>query len=232
MAAEARPIARAGRVSRVGALWRSAIGKKALMAVTGAILFVYVFVHMLGNLQVFAGAEGINRYARLLHAAPQLLWTARVILLVAVGVHAVAGAQLWLLARDARPVRYEDYRPTVSTAASRTMIWSGLLILAFVVYHVLDLTVGVLHPSFVEGDVYNNVLVRFGQVLGVVAYVLAMIALGFHLWHGLWSMFQSLGFSNRRVAPGIQRFAVGVAVILTLGFSAIPMAVLVGIVRP
>jgi succinate dehydrogenase / fumarate reductase, cytochrome b subunit len=232
MAVEARAVVRPGRVSRVGALWRSVIGKKALMAVTGAILFAYVFVHMLGNLQVFAGPEQINRYASLLHLAPQLLWTARIVLLVAVGVHVIAGAQLFLLAREARPVRYEDFRPTASSAASRTMIWSGLLILGFVVYHVLDLTVGVANPAFHEGDVYHNVLATFGRAVGVIVYVVAMVALGFHLWHGLWSMFQSLGFSNRRVAPGIQRFAVAMAVILTLGFSAIPMAVIVGIVRP
>ncbi|WP_248355290.1 succinate dehydrogenase cytochrome b subunit [Anaeromyxobacter oryzae] len=223
---------RPGRVSRAGALWRSVIGKKALMAVTGAILFLYVFFHLLGNLQIFTGPEQINRYAALLRVSPQLLWTARVILLVAVCVHAVAGAQLFLLAREARPVAYQDFRPIVSSTASRTMIWSGLLILAFVVYHVLDLTVGVVNPSFQEGDVYHNVLATFGRAVGVIAYVVAMVALGFHLWHGLWSMFQSLGFANRRAAPTIQRFAVTMAVILTLGFSAIPMAVLVGILRP
>ena len=88
------------------------------------------------------------------------------------------------------------------------------------------------NPSFREGDVYHNVLATFGRGAGVLAYVIAMIALGFHLWHGLWSLFQSLGFANRRVKPGLQRFAAAVAVILTLGFSSIPMAVLVGIIRP
>ncbi len=232
MAVEAREIVRPGRVSRVGVLWRSFVGKKALMAVTGAILFLYVLFHMLGNLQIFAGPEPINRYASLLHVSPPLLWTVRVVLLVAVGVHAVAGAQLYLTSREARPIRYDELRPIASSTASRTMIWSGLLILAFVVYHVLDLTVGVANPSFREGDVYHNVLATFGRAVGVVAYVVAMIALGFHLWHGLYSMFQSVGFINRRVAPDIQRAAAAVAVLLTLGFSAIPMAVLVGILRP
>jgi succinate dehydrogenase cytochrome b subunit len=219
-------------VSRLGALWSSAIGKKALMAATGVILFLYVFFHLLGNLQVFAGPELINRYASLLRVAPLLLWTVRAILLVALVVHAVAGAQLYLTAREARPVRYQDFRPMNSSTASRTMIWSGLLILAFVIYHLLDLTVGVVNPSFREGDVYHNVLATFGRGAGVLAYVIAMIALGFHLWHGLWSLFQSLGFANRRITPGIKRFAAAVAVILTLGFSSIPMAVLVGIIRP
>lgn len=232
MAVEARPVERPAHVSRLGALWGSAIGKKALMAATGAILFLYVFFHMLGNLQVFAGPGLLNRYASLLHAAAPLLWTVRAILLVAVVVHAVAGAQLVLTAREARPVRYQDFRPLHSSTASRTMIWSGLLILAFVIYHLLDLTVGVVNPSFREGDVYHNVLASFGRGAGVLAYVIAMIALGFHLWHGLWSLFQSLGFASRRIKPGLQRFAAAVAVILTLGFSSIPMAVLVGIIRP
>lgn len=219
------------RPSRLGALWSSAIGKKALMGATGLLLFLYVFFHMLGNLQIFTGPAQINRYAALLHVSPQLLWTVRVILLVAFAVHAVAGAQLWTLARTARPVAYEDYRPHASSAASRTMIWSGLLILCFVIYHVLDLTIGVANPRFVPGDVYQNVLASFGRAAAAVAYVVAMIGLGFHLWHGLWSAFQSLGFTHRRIAPGIQRAAAAIATIVTLGFAAIPIAVLIGVIH-
>jgi succinate dehydrogenase cytochrome b subunit len=232
MATEARPEQPPARASRLGLLWESAIGKKALMAATGVVLFLYVFFHMLGNLQIFMGPGQLDRYARLLHASPQLLWTVRAFLLGALAIHVVAGVQLDLSAREARPVRYQELRSTHSSTASRTMIWSGLLILAFVVYHLLDLTVGVANPGFREGEVYHNVLVTFGRGVGVLAYVVAMVALGFHLWHGVWSLFQSLGLSSRRVTPGLQRFAAAVAVILTLGFSSIPMAVLIGILRP
>ena len=119
----------------------------------------------------------------------------------------------------------------VSTAASRTMIWSGLLILCFVVFHLLDLTVGVIHPEFREGQVFANILRSLGSVLGAGFYVISMIALGFHLWHGLWSLFQSLGLSNRGVSAGIQKFAIGATLFVTLGFAAVPLAVLVGIVQ-
>jgi succinate dehydrogenase / fumarate reductase cytochrome b subunit len=218
------------RASRLGILWRSNVGKKALMAVSGLVLFLYVFFHMLGNLQVYAGPEQINGYARLLHVSPQALWTVRVILLAALLVHVVAGVQLWFRARGARPVAYAEHRAEDSSVASRTMIWSGILIFAFVIYHLLDLTVGVVHPGFREGDVFHNLLVSFGQVTGVVAYLVAMVALGFHLWHGVYSMFRSVGLLNTRINPTVQRFAAGISVIVTLGFASIPLAVIVGLV--
>jgi succinate dehydrogenase / fumarate reductase cytochrome b subunit len=188
-------VAPAVRFSRLGALWRSSIGKKALMAVTGVVLFLFTLGHMSGNLQVFKddGGAAINHYAELLRTSMPLLWTVRGVLLVALLVHAVAGIQLWLDRQKARPVGYQDYRPVVSTPASRTMIWSGLLILGFVVFHLLDLTVGVVHPEFEEGQVYANMLRSLGSILGAGIYVVSMIALGFHLWHGLWSAFQSIG---------------------------------------
>jgi len=218
------------RVSRLGLLWQSTVGKKALMALTGAILFLYVFFHLLGNLQVFAGPEQIDAYARLLHVSPQILWTVRVVLLAAVLVHVVAGVSLWYRARSARPEGYAEYRAGASSTASRTMIWSGLLLFAFVVYHLLDLTVGVANPDFREGEVFHNIVVTFGRGAGVLAYLLAMVGLGFHLWHGVYSMFQSLGLSNRRLTPSVKRFAAAVSVILALGFASIPIAVLVGLV--
>jgi succinate dehydrogenase / fumarate reductase cytochrome b subunit len=224
----ANPVPR--RASRLGLLWRSTVGKKAIMAATGAVLGLYVFFHLLGNLQVFAGASQIDAYARLLHVSPPFLWTVRVILLAAFLAHVVAGVQLWFRAKRARPIAYAEYRPGASSTASRTMIWSGVLLFAFVVYHVLDLTVGVIHPGYEEGAVYHNLVVGFGQLTGVVAYLVAMIALGFHLWHGVYSMFQSLGLSSRRLTPQVQKFAAGLATVLALGFSSIPLAVLIGLV--
>jgi succinate dehydrogenase / fumarate reductase cytochrome b subunit len=219
------------RSSRLGLLWRSTVGKKAIMAVTGLVLVLYVVVHMLGNLQVFAGPGKIDAYGRLLRVAPTLLWSARIVLLVAAVAHAWAGIDLQLKARRARPVAYADYRPEASSTASRTMLWSGLLILLFVVYHVLDLTLGVVHPDFREGEIYRNVVVAFGRLAGVVAYLIAMVALGFHLWHGVYSMFQSLGLSNRRLTPQVQKLAAALATVLAVGFSAIPLAVILGLVR-
>jgi succinate dehydrogenase / fumarate reductase cytochrome b subunit len=221
--AEARP-------SRVGALWRSFIGKKALMAVTGLVLFVYVLVHMIANLQVFAGTA-LDRYAAQLRVFPALLWTARGVLLFAALVHVVAGFQLWIARHRARETSYRDYRPRDATPASRTMIWSGFLILGFVVYHLLDLTFGVANPDFREGQVFHNVVASLGRGAAALFYVLAVAGLGFHLWHGLWSAFQSLGISNRAFTPGVQRAAAAFATLIAVGFAAVPLAVLFGVVR-
>lgn len=231
MATAAKPLpALPARVSRLGLLWSSLVGKKALMAATGIILFAFVLGHMIGNLQAFEGPARLNRYAQLLRVEPPLLWTVRIVLVIAVLVHAVAGIQLWLARREGRPVAYRQYAPTVSTPASRTMIWSGFLILGFVVYHLLDLTIGVANPAYREGEVFHNLVASLGRAAAAIFYVLAVAGLGVHLWHGLWSMFQSLGVSNRAYTPGIKKFAVAFAVILGIGFAAIPLAVLFGVI--
>ncbi|HEX9052077.1 MAG TPA: succinate dehydrogenase cytochrome b subunit [Anaeromyxobacter sp.] len=231
MATAAKPSAAApARASRLGVLWTSLVGKKALMAASGIVLFAFVLGHMIGNLQAFGGPARLNRYAELLRVEPPLLWAVRIVLLVAVVVHAVAGIQLWLARRESRPVPYRRYAPTVSTPASRTMIWSGFLVLGFVVYHLLDLTFGVANPSYREGDVFHNLVASLGRGAAAIFYVVAVAGLGVHLWHGLWSMFQSLGVSNRAYTPGIKRFAVTFAVILGVGFAAIPLAVLFGVI--
>jgi succinate dehydrogenase / fumarate reductase cytochrome b subunit len=231
MATATKPLPAAPvRTSRLGALWTSLVGKKALMGASGIVLFAFVLGHMVGNLQAFEGPARLNRYAELLRVEPPLLWTVRIVLLVAVLVHAIAGIQLWLARRESRPVAYRQYTPTVSTPASRTMIWSGFLILGFVVYHLLDLTFGVANPAFRHGDVFHNLVASLGRGAAAVFYVLAVAGLGVHLWHGLWSMFQSLGVSNRAYTPGIKTFAVAFAVILGVGFAAIPLAVLFGVI--
>ncbi len=232
MSVAVKPIAAGGapRDSRMVALWRSAIGKKAIMAATGIVLFAFVLGHMLGNLQAFRGEEELDRYAALLRVAPGLLWSARIVVLAAALLHAVAGIQLWLERRAARPIGYERWQATGSSPASRTMIWSGFLILGFVVYHLLDLTFGVANPDFREGEVFHNLLASLGRTVAAVFYVVAVAGLGVHLWHGLWSMFQSLGVANRAYTPGLKRFAVTFATILAVGFAAVPLAVLFGIV--
>jgi succinate dehydrogenase / fumarate reductase cytochrome b subunit len=215
--------------SRLGTIWRSHIGRKALMAASGVILAVYVLVHMLANLQAFEGAARLDHYAAQLRVFPTLLWTARAVLLLAAILHVAAGLGLWTERRRARPVGYHDYAPASSTPASRTMIWSGLLVLGFLVYHLLDLTFGVANPDYRAGAVFHNVVVSFGRGAAVLFYVVAVAGLGFHLWHGLWSMFQSLGVSNRAFTPGLRRAAAVLAALVAVGFAAVPLAVLFGL---
>lgn len=217
--------------SRLSLFWMSNVGKKVLMALSGIILTLYVVAHLLGNLQVYLGSAVIDRYAHFLHSNEGLLWTARIVLLAAVGVHAVAGIQLWFRKREARPIAYRAKENIQASAASRTMIITGLVIAAFVVYHVMDLTLGVfLGSNYVDLSPAHNVPASFSNPVSAVLYIVAMTALGFHLWHGVYSMFQSLGLSNRRLTPTVQRFAAGIAVIVTLGFASIPLAVIVGLV--
>jgi succinate dehydrogenase / fumarate reductase cytochrome b subunit len=210
----------------------STVGKKFLMALSGIVLFLYVIAHLLGNLQLYMGSEVINRYAEFLHANTGMLWTARIILLAAALVHVVAGVQLWLRKHEARPVPYRVRENVQASAASRTMIWTGLVIGAFVVYHVLDLTIGVAHiGEYIELQPANNVLTGFSNPLPAFLYVVAMIALGFHLWHGVYAMFGSLGLSHPRYTAGVKRFAALIATLIALANISIPVAVLTGLVH-
>jgi succinate dehydrogenase / fumarate reductase cytochrome b subunit len=191
-----------------------------------------VVAHLLGNLQFYLGSEVINAYARFLHQNEGMLWTARVVLLLAVTVHVVAGVQLWLRRHDARPIPYRAKGNIQASPASRTMIWTGFAIAAFVVYHVLDLTVGVAHAGpFVELEPAANLTSGFSHPLPAALYVAAMIALGFHLWHGVYAMFGSLGLSHPRYTEGVKRLAALAAVIIALANISFPVAVLTGLVR-
>src|SRR5262249_26832193 len=179
-----------------GTFYRSAIGKKAVMAVTGVFLFGWVFLHMAGNLKVYLGPEHYNEYAHWLRVmgAPLLpetsaLWAVRVLLIIAVWLHIQAATQLTLMNRRARPLDYANRDYVGADYASRTMRWGGVIILLFVIYHLLHLTTGTLHRDFVLNDPYHNVVSGF-QVWWVSAvYIVANLALGLHLYHGLWSMF-------------------------------------------
>jgi len=217
-------------VNRAVRFYEASIGKKAVMAVTGLILFGYVFVHMLGNLQIYLGPGQINAYAELLHAKPALLWVARLVLLAAVALHIVAAFQLWLLKRRSRPVSYVKENDPPSGYASRTMIWSGPIVGAFVVFHVLHLTTGSAGLPFRELDVYNNVVNGFRVVWVSVAYIMAMALLCMHLYHGVWSMFQTVGVSHPRYTPLLKRFAALFAILIAAGNISIPVAVLTGLV--
>jgi succinate dehydrogenase / fumarate reductase, cytochrome b subunit len=221
------------RVIRPVRFWESTNGKKAIMAVTGAILFLFVIGHMLGNMQIYAGPDKFNAYGHFLHGVPELLWMVRIGLLIAVALHIWSSVGLALQKNSARPVSYAKRQNTLSSYASRTMYWSGPILLAFVIYHLLHLTAGVVHPgsNFQEGDVYGNTVGGF-QVWYVSAwYIFSMVLLGLHLRHGAWSMFQSLGINHPRHTPILRKFAIISAVIITAGFISIPVSVLLGLIK-
>jgi succinate dehydrogenase / fumarate reductase, cytochrome b subunit len=216
------------RLQRALDFYDSTIGKKTVMAVTGAILFGFVLAHMAGNLQVFLGRDAFDAYARLLRAEPALLWAARLILLVSVVLHIVAAVQLTALKQKARPIGYQKKANVDSSYAARTMMWSGPILAAFIVYHLLHFTLGTVHPNFQEGRVYDNVISGFRVIPVSIAYIVAMVLLGMHLDHGVWSMFQSLGVSNPRYSAGLRRFARIFSTLIVLGFISIPIAVMAG----
>jgi succinate dehydrogenase / fumarate reductase cytochrome b subunit len=220
--------------------YRSTVGKKVIMAVTGLIGIGYVILHMAGNLQAFAGREKINAYSALLHGAGvELLWLMRVVLIAAVILHVVAATQLTRMARAARPVGYKNRDPQVSTIASRTMRWGGFLLLAFIIFHLLHLTTRQIDPggwatrmdAAGRYDIYGNVVASFRIWWVSAIYLVAMVLLGLHLWHGVWSFGRSLGVAKPSDHPLRRRVAPILAVVLWLGFSIVPIAVLAGIIR-
>jgi succinate dehydrogenase / fumarate reductase, cytochrome b subunit len=212
---------------------RSSIGRKVVMATTGVILVGFVIAHMIGNLQVYIGPEAMNDYAlwlrHVLHGAG--LWIARAILLAAVILHIWAATSLTLSSRRARPVGYREQKWKESTYASRTMRWGGVIILLFVIYHILHMTTGTVHQSFIEGDVYHNFVAGFQVVPVSLFYIFAMLALGLHLKHGVWSMFQTLGVSHPRYIRAAHVLAWVVALVVVIGNISFPLAVLAGIVK-
>jgi succinate dehydrogenase / fumarate reductase cytochrome b subunit len=219
-------------------LYRSAIGKKAVMAVSGIVLFGFVVLHMVGNLKLYEGPKALQDYADFLRSAgtPALpasgvLWMVRIVLLAAVVLHVVASWQVTAASRRARPAAYAGASRIHTGYASRTMRWGGVIILLFVVYHLLHLTWGTAHPSFRHHDVYHNVVAGFQVWWVALFYVLAQVALGFHLDHGLWSLFQSLGWSHPRFNGWRRGFAHAFALIITAGNVSFPIAVLTGLVR-
>lgn len=213
---------------QLGRFYRSTIGKKIIMAITGLILVGFVIVHMSGNLLVFSGAEAINGYAAALRTVPAALWAFRGILLVAVVLHVVAAAQLTRQMRVARPVGYHTRDPQVSTWGGRTIRIGGFLLFAFIVYHILHFTVGTAHPSFVHGDVYGNLLRAFRSPLIATLYLVAMLALGLHLYHGVASVVQTLGITHATLSPRRKALAGMIAVLVAIGFSLVPLAIVTG----
>jgi succinate dehydrogenase / fumarate reductase cytochrome b subunit len=217
------------------------VGKKVVMAFTGGLLLGFVVGHMLGNLKIFLGAEAIDAYAAFLRTMGEplfpysfLLWVARIVLLACVALHITAAVQLTRMNWAARPQGYDTKKSIVTTYAARTMRWSGVILALFVVYHLLHLTAGVVgfqRGQFHHLSVYHNVVAGFSVWYVSLFYIAAMACLCLHLDHGIWSMFQTLGWNNARTTSALQTLSRGLALAVFVGFISVPVAVLAAWVR-
>jgi len=226
---------------RVVAFWQTMVGKKVVMAVTGVMIILFVIAHMLGNLKIYSGPEEINAYSRFLRevgmpelAYGQLLWVVRIILLACVGLHITAAVQLSRMSWTARPLAYSVKRNVETTFAARMMRWGGALLVAFVVFHLLHLTAGAVGfrtGQFKDLAVYQNVVAAFAVWPIAIFYVVAMGALCLHLYHGIWSMLQTLGWNTARNQTTLKIFSRAIAIVVFLGFSSVPVSVFAGWLR-
>ena len=221
-------------------LYRSTVGKKVIMAATGLIWVGFVVLHVAGNLQAFAGPGKLNAYSALLHGpGAELLWLMRALLVAALLLHVLMAFQLTRMAAAARPADYRKRAPQVSTLASRTMRWGGVALLAFIVFHILHFTTrqvdpaGWAHTVDTSGryDIYGNIVASFRIWWVSAIYLVAMVFLALHLWHGVWSFSRSLGVVRPSAHPLRRRVAPLLAVALWLGFSLVPIAVMAGVIK-
>jgi succinate dehydrogenase / fumarate reductase cytochrome b subunit len=217
-------------------LFSDSIGRKVVMAVTGMLMVLFIVGHLLGNLSVFIGPNALNAYADKLHSLGALLWVVRVVMIAAVVLHIVIAIQITLENSAAKPERYAVQRSLKATFASKNMIWTGLVLLAFVLYHLAHFT---LHwtPGLVLGtdglnrfDVYTMVTSAFASASVAAIYVVAMVALFLHLTHGIQSTFQSIGWSNGSLLPAYGRWGKAASTLFLIGYGAIPVLILVGLV--
>jgi len=218
------------------ALFRTSIGLKITMAISGIVFVGFVIGHMLGNLKAYLGAETFNHYAEGLRefGGPflgygQFLWIARAVLIFALGMHVWSALKL---TRQSHAARDEGYRKRESmefSRSSRSMRWGGVALLTFIVYHLLHLTFGSLHPDFIAGDAYHNLVSGFQSAPVSGVYMLAILALGLHLYHGIWSAFQTLGISGPRVNRWRRPLALGISLLVVAGNLSFPVSVLTGI---
>jgi succinate dehydrogenase / fumarate reductase, cytochrome b subunit len=227
----------------VSNIFSSSLGKKYIMAVTGFVMFLFVIGHLAGNLQIFLGAEAINRYGHFLQSNPELIWPARIFLLLMLVLHVWSAVKLSAENKAARPIPYGAWQPVGSTYASRTMLMSGLIVFVFIIYHLLHFTVQVKNvnltgQSFVDftdpqkrHDIYRMMIVGFsnGWVSGF--YILGMALLCLHLSHGTSSMFQSIGWKSPVYGPFLDKASRWLAVSIFLGYTSIPVAILLGLVK-
>jgi succinate dehydrogenase / fumarate reductase cytochrome b subunit len=237
MAASAQSLhhSKAGLIQRI---WQSSLGKKYIMAITGLALFIFVIVHMAGNLQIFLGPESINAYAKLLKSNLVLLWTFRIGLLLIFLLHVTAASRLASTNRRARPVGYTFKKPVASTVANRTMLVTGLILLAFIIFHLAHFTLGFVNPQYLHfedplgrHDVYRMMVTGFSNPIVSIFYIVSMGLLLLHLGHGVSSLFQSVGLRSKKIFGFLDKFARVSALLIFLGNCAIPLAILAGIVK-
>jgi succinate dehydrogenase / fumarate reductase cytochrome b subunit len=225
-------------------LYRTSVGKKYVMAITGVMGIGYIVAHMVGNLKMYLGRDSngvydIDHYGEFLREllVPILprtytLWGLRLGLIAALVLHLHAAYSLTVLNRKARPVKYQSARDyQIANFASRTMRWTGIIVLLFIVWHLLDLTGGQVNPDFVRGQTYRNIDASLSRVPVAIFYILANLALGVHLYHGTWSLFQSMGWANPRFKEWRRYLAIGLATVVVVGNVSFPVAVLAGIVE-
>jgi succinate dehydrogenase / fumarate reductase cytochrome b subunit len=209
--------------------WKSLVGKKQIMAVTGVIMTLYIIAHLGGNLLIFAGPGALNEYAHFLkHRIIEITWVVRAVLFVSLVLHVVASIQVSLASRRARPVGYAVKKDIETSYAARTMVWSGPLLLAYVVYHLMMFTFLTTGPGYSPTDVYRNVVLSFRVPAISAVYAFSMILLGMHLWHGAWSALQTLGGGSPKYHPLRRTAAPLFASAITIGYILIPAAVLFG----
>jgi len=223
-------------MQRTLTLFDTSIGKKAVMAVTGLILLGFLVGHMLGNLQVFLGADALNGYAHKLRALGPLLWGVRSMLLLALVLHTWMVVDLYVRSTAARPVGYRAYKTVATSYAAKVMWLSGIVILLFVVYHLAHFTYpgiamssSYTHDS--HGEVYKNVISGFSVPWVTALYVLAQIFLGLHIFHGAWSLLQTLGINHPRYNGPLRGLAKSIALVIVAGNCSIPLAILAGLVK-
>ncbi|MGW6533468.1 succinate dehydrogenase, partial [Streptomyces venezuelae] len=216
-------VTRTTSTSTARTVWGSTVGKKAVMAASGLVMIAYLVVHMVANVKIYFGAAGFDAYGHWLRVMgdPVLhrewgLWIARVVLLVSVVAHGVSAYQLSRRDIKARPTQYVHKKPR-ATYATRTMRWGGVILGLFIVWHILDITTGTVHPGFEEGKPYNNVVDTFSTWYGNVIYITAMLAMGMHVRHGLWSAAQTLGVGTATRDRVLKPLANGLALVLTVG---------------
>jgi succinate dehydrogenase / fumarate reductase cytochrome b subunit len=223
----------AGAEARGHGFLASSVGRKVVMAATGIVLFGFVTVHMIGNTQAYMGAEGLNAYAKFLHTMLHGagIWIFRAVLLASTGLHIWAATTLTMDNMAARPVGYRAQQAVASTWASRTMRWSGVILAIFIVYHLLHLTTGTVHPNFDHENPYANFVNGFKVPVVAGFYVVAQLCLGLHMWHGVWSFTQTLGLTHPRYDSLRRIFATGLTCLVVGVNISYPIAVLTGIIH-
>lgn len=209
----------------------STIGKKIVVALTGLVMAGFLLGHLAGNMLVFAGPEAFNHYAAAIKAKPPLLWGVRTVLLASILLHILFTLQLAARNKISRGGSYASFKTQQARLGSTFMAGSGLFLALYVIYHILHFTVGSIHPAFQPHDVYANVIAGFRVIKVSIFYILAMICLGFHLNHGVSSVFQTLGLNHEKYNPARKILATVVAVLIPLGFSSVPLAVLAGVLK-